>query len=877
MTISSSHELIGRYQQLGSLRLERAAYKIAQQLEQDGVTYNPTVTRVLPSPVATADPSDARRGIRPWALDVAPLTFTSAEWETVERGLQQRAELLDLLLRDLYGPRQLLREGLVPLAMIMADPAFHRPVHGVEVPGHRRLAIGAVDLYQDGDGNWRSYGHRTQMSAGVVYALENRRILARTFPNLFREAGVRRLAPFVRALRTTIQAAAPDEVENPSAVVLSPGPLSETAFEHAAIASRLGYPLVEGGDLRIRDGRVWLRTVSGLLPVHVILRQIPTGASDALELDPASTLGTPGLVEAARNGAVAIINPLGTGLAENFGLLSLLPQLSQRILGQDLLLPPAEAWWCGDDAGRSHVLANLGQVMLRPLSRIGPGSSIDTRRLDANQLASVRARIEHDPTSWVGQEPFEPGSVPVLVDGALRPQPTVLRGFVVADGSEYLVMPGGLARSIRSDAEPTNGLHDTDPDRAEGGIDPNRAEGEIHPDKAEGETEAEALGLGTELVAKDTWVLGREGQADTDLAPVRINGSTAPVERMPARAVENLFWLGRYAERAEATVRLLRVVNQRRTDFQDIEAGPGREALRALLEATTRVTTTWPGFVGEGGFERQADPGPELFALVTDRDRPGTVAHAIDRLMATIDVVRDQLSIDTWLVVGSVERQLSDLDPADPDESVGAVLDELLHRLLSLSGLATESMVRDQGWYFMDAGRRVERALRLIDLVADTLGQGRSPLTEGLLLESVATTHESIITYRRRYVWQARMVTLLELLFTDPGNPRSLRFQIDRLDDALAALPRTGHHGRQALSVTGVGRRVRDRVAALDPLALAQQDNDLYRPLLVETAALLRQDLSSLASALATDYFARQVPQRSVSTPIELPRREATA
>jgi uncharacterized alpha-E superfamily protein len=494
------------------------------------------------------------------------------------------------------------------------------------------------------------------------------------------------------------------------------------------------------------------------------------------------------------------------------------------------------------------VVTNLGRLVLRPLSRSSGIRAVDTRGLADDELDELRARVEAQPDQWVGQEPIEPSTVPVLANGALQPRSTVLRGFVVADGDGYLALPGGLARAS--------------------------VDGPL--------TEGDQLGVGgrSGLVAKDTWVLGLEAEAEGDLGPVRVSGTAEAVERMPARAVENLFWLGRYAERAEATVRLLRVVNQRRADFEDVESGHGRDALQALLEATTRVTTTWPGFVGDDAETRLSDPGAELFSLVADRDRAGTVAYSVDRLMSALDVVRDQMSIDTWLVVGSLQRQIEDLDAEadDRDESVGAVLDDLLHRLLSLSGLATESMVRDQGWHIMDAGRRIERAMRLVALVADTLGRGRSPIAEGLVLESVAMTTESIITYRRRYVWQARVATLLDLLFTDAGNPRSLRFQVDRLADAVGSLPPVGHRGNAALAITPVVERLRHEVAGMDTTLLAGQatvdvDPDRGRPALIEGAARLQDLLTEAADALASDYFARQVPQRSVSTPIELPAR----
>jgi uncharacterized circularly permuted ATP-grasp superfamily protein/uncharacterized alpha-E superfamily protein len=818
--------LTGGYRRLGTAELVRRRDEIRLQLEREGVTYNPSAD----AGTAVAGPH------RPWTLDPVPLLVAEHDWRDIERGVEQRAELLDAVLADLYGPRRLLRDGTVPPAMILSDPQYVRPWHGVSLPGPRQLVLAAIDLHRDSDGGWRSLGHRTQAPSGMAYALENRRVLARVFPGLFQASPVRRLAPFLRAYRAAIRAAAPRGVDSPTVVVLSPGARSETAFEHGAIATRLGYPLIEGSDLRFRDGRVWLETISDQVPVDVILRRVDALSCDPLELRPESTLGVPGLVDACRTGTVSVLNPLGAGVLENAGLLSILPRLASAVLGRDLALPSVESWWCGDRAGRSHVLANLDRLVVRPLSRASLVHSIDATRLTGPGRDDLRRRIEAEPDHWVGQVHIEPATAPVLVDGRLEPRPTVLRTFVVAQEGAYRVMPGGLARSAAAD-------HD-------------------HPI-------ANRLGA----ISKDTWVLGAEPATSGDVEPIRIAGAAATLDATPARAAENLFWLGRYAERAEATVRLLRTVEQLRADTPVGSTGPDGLALQHLLETTTRVTGTWPGFVGDDGAPARADPTGELISLLVDQDRPGTVANAIEGMVAAIETARDRLSVDTWLVVGSLQRRIAVLDPADPDpeEAVRLLLDDLLHGLLSLSGLATESMVRDQGWHFMDAGRRLERALHVAALVGEALGRSRDRMTEGHLLESVARTTESIVTYRRRYRWEARTATLVELVVTDPGNPRSLRFQIDRLTDDLAHLRASRPTGDPPSATTLVldgARRVQDAVAA----ELAAVAADGRREELVDLVTALRDLLTRASDAIADDYFTRHLPQRVVRAPIERPR-----
>ena len=815
-------ELADSYRRLGGSELLRRRDEIRLQLEQEGVTYNVG--------------GDSSRPHRPWALDPAPLLLPVDEWLTIERGIQQRAELLDLVLRDLYGERRLLRSGLLPPAMILPDPQFSRACDGIRLPSEKQLVIAGVDLYRNGDGRWHTLGHRTQAPSGVAYALENRRVLSRVFPRLFPTAGVRQLGPFVRAFRAAVRSTAPLEVEDPSIVVLSPGSFSETAFEHASIAARLGYPLVEGSDLRVRQGKVWLKTVSDLVPVHVILRRVDALFCDPLELRTGSTLGVPGLVDACRTGSVSVVNTLGSGVLENAGLATLLPRLCQQLLGEDVAIDPVPSWWCGDPAGLSHVVANLGRFVVRPLSRATLEHSFDTSRATRAELEDLRRRIEARPDRWVGQERIEGATAPVLVETGFEPRATVLRGFAVADGGTYLVMAGGLGRTA---------------------IDP-------------GASIANRVGA----IAKDTWVLGSELDSDdgswltvADDAVPLVTGETS------ARAAENLFWLGRYAERAEATVRLLRTIYRRADEFQDAPAGPGPESLFALLEAMTRITGTYPGFVGDDAADRFDDPTGELLAVVIDGQRPGTVAHAIRGMFDAIDVVRDQLSVDTWLVVGSLQRQIDGLDPGTPDggESVVSLLDELLHGLLSLSGLATESMVRDHGWHFMDAGRRLERALHVGALVGNTLAVVRPPAVESLLLESVLTAHESIITFRRRYRSEVRLSSAIDLLFGDTGNPRSLRFQVDRLRDDLAVLHAhqpSGSTPSAAPLVLDVARLLQEH----DSVSIAEPGDAGHRIELDRLVTTVRTELSAAADAIAADYFTRQLPQRSIVTPIESPR-----
>ncbi len=816
-------ELAHAYDRLGAYELRRRNDEIRLLLEQDGVTYN----------VSTGD----RRRHRPWTLDAVPLVVPSEEWRALERGVVQRAELSDLILRDVYGERRLLRSGLIPPAMIFADRGFTRACDGIVLPGSRQLVVGALDLARSADRGWVALSQRTQAPSGAAYALENRRVLSRVFPAIFQQAGVQRLAPFVRALRSALRSAAPSGVDDPSIVILSPGPMSETAFEHASIAAQLGYPLVQGTDLEVREGRVWLRAVDRLVPVDLILRRVDDWFSDPLELRPDSTLGVPGLVDACRAGTVSVVNTLGSGVLENAALPSIMLRLSQELLGEDLIIPSAQTWWCGDPAGRSHVLSHLGEIIVRPLSRMSMDHSRDTRLSSSAELATLRSRIEARPELWVGQERIAVATAPMLGATGIEARPTVLRTFAVATSDGYLAMAGGLAR--------TAGEHPTAPITNRAGA-----------------------------LSKDVWIVGAEPERDADFwltPPELVTGIAGGAPS--ARAAENLFWLGRYAERAESTVRLLRTVYGRLDEFRNSPTGPGQASLSALLESLTRITGTYPGFVGDDAASLHDRPLDELLGLVVDEDRPGTVAHAIGSMFDAIDVLRDQLSVDTWLVVGSLQRELDRLDAAhgNSEEAVTNVLTELLQGLLALAGLANESMVRDQAWCFMEAGRRIERAIHVVGLVSGPLAVERGAAAESLLLESVLMAGESIITYRRRYRSRARVSTVLDLLVLDPGNPRSLRFQVDALQASLAALQVDRPH-QNVSSATAVVAELADLVHHLDSAELASADPKGRRVALDHFASTASDRLRGASDALRDEFFTRLLPQHSIVTPVQPPR-----
>ncbi|MGO9876357.1 MAG: circularly permuted type 2 ATP-grasp protein [Acidimicrobiia bacterium] len=812
--------------------LERRS-KARRLLDDDGVTYNIYRDDSLAS---TSMPAYAA----PWGLDPVPVLLASEEWAAIELGVIQRAELLNLVLTDLYGPRQLLRRGLIPAELILGHPGFLRQCDQIRVPGSQQLITTAVDLARDSGGRCTVLADQTQAPSGAGYALENRVVVSRVFPSLYRDSRVHRLAPFFRTLRSSLEDVAPRGTDEPRIVLLSPGPWSETAFEHAYLASYLGYPLVEGTDLTVRDGHVWLRSLGRLERVDVILRRTDAWFCDPLELRPDSKLGVPGLVDAARVGGVSVVNTLGSGVLENPGLAPYLPKLAEHLLGEQLLLPSVPTWWCGDEDGRRHVLAHLDDLVIKPISRgLGP-TSVFPWELAREGRDDLRRRIESYPAGWVGQEPLDLASAPTLTANGLEARRTVLRAFAVARNDSYSAMPGGLTRVAGSDGSAGHGP------AARAGVRVSNQAGAI---------------------SKDTWVLAAEPEKLSGfwLATGPAVAAVDPEASMSSRAAENLFWLGRYAERAETMARLVRAAHDRR-DFQRQPSNPaGTECLEVLLGAITRVSSTYPGFVGDGGAARVAAPGAELFALVVDDERRGTLAHAVKHLLSAARAVRDQLSTDTWLVVASLDREIRDLRTSDPEHPMIAqhTLGRIMQSLLALSGLAGESMVRDPGWRFMDAGRRIERALQLAALLRTTVTAERSTATDSLLVESVLIAVESIITYRRRYRSHAQLQTLLDLLVFDGDNPRSVAYQLDQLAVDVRLIPRLDRGPR----LSEAQRLVLETSTALglaESAQLARTQGDGIRSDLDEFLTNILELLSRTADAIDRDHFVHQLPQHSL-------------
>lgn len=726
--------------QLAESDLSRTQRVVRRLLEDDGVSYTPSA--------ATADELTMRQ---PWRLDPVPLLLDEREWASLEVGLVQRAELLNAVLDDLYGERRLMSSGILPAAAVFAHRDYLRPALGIESTTARRLFMGAVDLGRDASGEWRILSDRTESPSGAGFAMQNRRVISRAVPELYQQAKLHRLTPFFHAMRLALADAAPRQVEDPRIVLLSSGTHSPSAFDQAFLASLLGFPLLEGNDLTVRDGKVWMRVLGKLEQVDVILRRVDSTWSDPLELRAGSQLGVAGLLEAVRQGTVSVVNGLGSGVLENPALQAFLPAICQRLLGEPLRLGSVETFWCGDDAARSHVLARLDQLVIRPIDG-SEGRSVLGSTLSLDQRDQLARRIEARPHYFVGQEVLPLSSAPTASGDRLVPAPVMMRSFTVRRSGSYLAMSGGLARVAD------------------------------YPRIGSGSAQAEAA------LTKDVWVI-----SSTDLAPagaswlldgpaVQSRGSEFA---MVPRVLSDLFWFGRHAERAEDLLRLM-LATQRVAMDADFSSRDSASALQVLLQAVTEVSTTYPGF--SGGYPVVLT---ELRAMVLDRQRLGTVGQSLSALTMAAQGVRDQLSDDVWMVLAGIERATGKL-AIGPEDSWSLLTDtneQVLSGLLGMAGITSENMVRDPGRYLLDLGRGLERALQVLSLLRCTVGEKRGADIDRTVIEAVLTASESIVTFRRRYRGRAQADSVVDLLVFDSQNPRSVAYQLQRIRVDLRALP----------------------------------------------------------------------------------------
>ncbi len=793
------NSLLSHLEAMGDHDLRKRWQQAQAQIERDGITFNPH--------------DDDGQVSRPWTLDAIPMVLSDVEWTALTDKLTQRARVLEALLADLFGEQILLKEKILPPELLFSHPGWYPAYQNLYSTDQRYLTYCVTDLARAPDGKWWATGDRTRSPFGLGYVLENRIVTSRMLSNIFRQLPVRRLAGFYASLKEQLRKQAPRFKDNPRIVVWTKGPKSRSYFEDSYLARYLGYTLAEGDDLAVRDNRVQLLTLGGIVPVEVLLRRVDDDDCDSVELNPASSIGISALLDVLRSGRVSVANALGSRLAESPVFLPFLPAVAQRLLGEELQMPSVATWWCGDAKARSYVLANLHRMQLRTAFRMNDDPPIVGHSLSEKQRKQVIDRINAAPQEFVGQEVVARSTTPVLTDAGVVPWYMGLRTYVVANDDGYEALPGGLARvSANSDS--------------------------LNFTMTAGER------------SQDVWILSDKQVESVSL----LEPSSRQLEprrsgaELPSRVADNFFWLGRYVERAEQTARLLQTL------FNSLESedtnGPENTPLLRFLAAHGQID---PDHAVPELRLTFADAITTLPVAMLDSERTMSLRSSVDSAIRTTLRVRDRISIDMWRAVDRLNNEFVHASRGDA-QSVDALalLENTLASLSSFAGLVGEGMTRTLGWRFLDLGRRIERSWQTASILKSFFCGHRSDDAE--TLEAFLTVTGSLMTYRNRYLSTFQIPVVLDLLMTDTTNPRSIIYQMIRVNEHLEAMP--GNDARALLTPEQKhAMSMANSVRLVDVYEVSQVDNAGNRPKLQKLLARLDERLPQLSDALSSRFL----------------------
>ena len=686
-----------------------------------------------------------------WDLDPIPFVIESAEWNNLSAGMQQRMQVLDLLLQDVYGDQRLLATGVLPSQLIYGCPAYLRPARRPpSTTVRRKLYLYAAQISRNSQGRWQVLADRTQGPSGCGHAVENRIAMSRVLSDDFQKMQVQRLAGFFATLRQSLQDAAPIREKNARSTLLSPGVQSQTYFEDAYLARYLGYTLTQTTDLTVRGGAVYLKTLGGLVRIDSILRRLPDSMCDPLEIDPSCSEGIPGLAQAERENNVLLANGLGTGWTESPAVTAILPRLCKALLNEDLLLPNMPMWWCGDSASMEYVIDNIESLFLRDSFVRHSATQTIGAHLSSYQRETIAADIRKTPWRYVATALPEFGRTPTWVNNHVVAWPSVIRLFGCATKNKIEVMPGGVARVADS------------------------------PEKLD-----ESLACGS--MSKDVWVLNNgpvkpltllsSGKQNVELRRTAME--------LPSRVAEHMFWLGRFAERMEFMAKHARYCSSQLTSEVSSDSLPSQwQVVKALCESS-KMPSEPPRDETLALYEMRQT----VLHFVFEQKQSDGLANAANRIIRNAETIRDRLSLDSWQILSRLDYASLVPWPGQRERMGEALstLNQMISHLSAFAGLASESMTRGPGWHFLDLGRRIDRAqnlLRLIELLLVPYVKSSRQLLEALL-----DICDSSMTYRYRYLMSYEIGPVLDLLVVDPSNPRGLAFQFVQILHHLDALP----------------------------------------------------------------------------------------
>ncbi|QXP79329.1 MULTISPECIES: circularly permuted type 2 ATP-grasp protein [Winogradskyella] len=785
-------------------------------LAENGVTYN-----------VYNDPNGLNR---PWDLNIVPYIIHQNEWNQVEKGIQQRAEILNLVLKDLYGNRALLKNGIIPPEAIYAHSGFLRACDQIQYKSAKQLSIYAADLARGPDGRLWVVNDRTQAPSGMGYALENRFSTSKIIPELYTDINVAQPSNFFNDFNTLLQNSACTNVESPMVVILTPGPHNETYFEHSYLSSFLGYPLVKGNDLVVRHGKVWLKSLKGLKQIDVILRRIDDTFMDPLELREDSYLGVAGLLEAVRLQNVTIINPIGSGILENPALIPFMENICKYFLDEELILPQIASWWCGQEKERKHVLADLPSFVVKRIDKSHREHIYFCEFLDKKALKNLKKEILQYPYKFVAQEKISFSTAPNYIKNLLEPRKISCRTFAIAKDDGYSVMPGGLVRVA--------------PEREELFVSNQRG--------------------GT---SKDFWVINDKPQPNLqNYSWSKTNSSPSiDINDVPSSTAENLFWSGRYIGRALITARYLRMVLSQMTHAQYNDRKPESESLKILFQSITKITSTFPGFMTEDE-DVLKNPLNEIKDIIIDENKIGSFAQSMQSFHFSYYALRNLWSRDMWRVFDGIEKHIKNLKKEENYTvyKLTSFFDKIITRLIAFMALTEQSILVRQGLLLYFIGLQIETSAMNIEKFRALLIVNYDEELEYEILESLLNSHESLNIYRYSYNSYLSIENVINLIILDKEYSRSLTCQLHRLKKDIDKLPATNKNAELTLCQEKMNLVI-SKMESLDledMLEIDQKSN--MRQNLDDLLSDLSELLHTTSMSISDTYFNHSQPQKQL-------------
>ncbi|MCH6258940.1 circularly permuted type 2 ATP-grasp protein [Puniceicoccaceae bacterium K14] len=792
---------------------QRRELQLKRLIKDNGITFNVY--------------SNRGSNARPWNLDMIPLAMSQKEADKIESALSQRANLLNIILKDVYGRQSMLQSSKMDPHLIFANPSFLHPCHGLLAHRDQHINIYAADLLRSKDGTWKVLSDRVESAAGLGYALENRMLMSRIFPKVLKNANTQSLQPFINAFCSHIESLAKQNTDTPNVALLTPGPNNNTYFEQSFLARNLGYTLAEGADLTVRNNRLYMKTIGGVQPVDVLLRRVHSDWVDPLEMRNDSLLGIPGLINAIRQGNLAVANGLGSGFVENPAMLAFLPWYSRNFLGENLEIPSVSTWWCGQEQERDYVLSRIDELVIKPtFARKGAKYHFGPL-LSSTEKSELIALIRRFPERFCGQEIESEAMLPTYEDGSVKARQHKVRVFLVPGPTGWRMLPGGLGHyyqdSIVAD-QPKRG-------------------------------------------SKDIWVINEKSKDTEESKPSANSSSALSLRRhsfdLPSRTADNLFWLGRYIERSESQARLLRTIISLLLEETGSES---HQLVIPFIQQTLPLDESASKLFKDDSSELDLTKAEaHLSELLHSASNTSSLLYNLSSVVRTASSVKERLSIDAWKRINHLDDFTQIITPSSDsiysEESI-QFLDDSLDLSASITGHLTENMTRSPGWTFLQIGRRIERSMTTSSILETIFKDPKN--YQDTLFTRFLELSDCSITYRRRYLNTITPEAILDLIVFDETNPRSLIHQARELERLLTNLPHSS--GRSHHPIDQHTIRFFSRIGLASPGELLSQKGEILKVTMESFFETLRNELSNTSFAIEQTYFAHTKPHQS-STP----------